>query len=804
MRYIYVLLLACFSLFTSSLLAQQYLVDTIQQELLKENTPIQEIDLRLGLVRAYSFIGDTEASTKHLAIIRELSKKHQYIPGIVAGLLFRGGNEQQSGNPKELMLKNITEALKIARAHQDKASEAFAAYHLAGYYIYKKDKFEKGAQILHEALQNIDASVPDKHIGNIYKLFCVLYQYQGEDSLAIVNYEKAMYHFNRVATHPFLVPELGRADAMSWDKGLMNKGQMLIHLAEINQDKGAYTTALKLSEEARQIFSQSKSPKNLGWALETQALIYFDIGNYESCIRLLQEAAIIYEEKKLPVSSMWVYDQLGAAFLAMEDLDNSLNYYKKGKVTAKKTRDTILIINFTDYIGRILLKKGKIEAAEQYTDEALQLAQLINSPLLLPEVYNSMGQLHEAKGNSPQALAYFKQSYASTIKLNRPHLLAEHSMNYAKCLSDNNQLDSAQFYLKSVLQIMVQHPNPRLSESLERIASEIYEKSGDYQLALSHHQNYVDLMKASRTQDAQKILKNEQVRQDVVGIEAQRKQAELEADLLASRNQLYIALAGGLGLILLLGTYLFNQLRKTKLQLENQNIQLQQLNATKDKFFGIIAHDIRSPIVALDGVGEQMDYYLQKNKPEKLQRLAGRIDGTAKRLGSLLDNLLNWALLQQGVIPYHPKVLNVKVVAEHVLDMFKENAALKNIDLTVDIASDLNVHADESAMNTILRNLVSNAIKFTPQGGKVALSTATKGDKVFININDTGTGIAAEKLPKLFSLEKQSEDGTAGERGTGLGLTLVKELAELNKGTIRVLSEVGKGSEFIVGLPVAA
>ena len=306
------------------------------------------------------------------------------------------------------------------------------------------------------------------------------------------------------------------------------------------------------------------------------------------------------------------------------------------------------------------------------------------------------------------------------------------------------------------------------------------------------------------TDRAQQLLKNEQVRQNVVVLENKRKQAELEADLLASQNRLYLVLAGALGFILLFGSYLFYQLQKTKKQLEDQNLQLQQLNATKDKFFGIIAHDIRSPIVALDGVGEQMAYYLEKNKPEKLQRLAGRVDKTAKRLSALLDNLLNWALLQQGVIPYHPKSLNVHQVANNVMEMFKINAELKGIALVTQVPTNLTAFADESAMHTILRNLVSNAIKFTPSGGTVTLSTDVKNDKVFININDTGTGIAAEKLSKLFSLEKKSAKGTAGERGTGLGLTLVKELAELNKGTIRVISELGKGSEFVVSLPLVA
>ena len=166
-----------------------------------------------------------------------------------------------------------------------------------------------------------------------------------------------------------------------------------------------------------------------------------------------------------------------------------------------------------------------------------------------------------------------------------------------------------------------------------------------------------------------------------------------------------------------------------------------------------------------------------------------------------MDNLLNWALSQQGVLPYHPKPISIQQAGENIFNMFENNAKAKSITLNLQIEKHQRVFADEASLNTILRNLVSNAIKFTPEGGTVTLSTETKGDKIFININDTGTGISGEKLSKLFSLEKVSNKGTFGEKGTGLGLTLVKELTELNKGSINVNSLLGKGSNFTLSLP---
>ncbi|MBK9487859.1 MAG: HAMP domain-containing histidine kinase [Haliscomenobacter sp.] len=273
--------------------------------------------------------------------------------------------------------------------------------------------------------------------------------------------------------------------------------------------------------------------------------------------------------------------------------------------------------------------------------------------------------------------------------------------------------------------------------------------------------------------------------------------------MLSTRNRLYLALALALLGIILIGSYLFLQLRKTQKELRAQNQKLQQLNATKDKFFGIIAHDIRSPIIALDGVGEQMALP-GKQRPEKLALLAERVDKTAKQLTALLDNLLNWALLQQGVIPYRPAPLNIHQGQHRSVDYVPDQCPGKNIQLESQIPETLEAYADASTLHAILRNLLSNAIKFTPPGGTVSISTEVNEDKVFIKVNDTGTGISAEKLEKLFLIDKSSEKGTAGERGTGLGLMLVKEFVELNKGKVQVESKINEGSRFIVSLPKAA
>lgn len=235
-----------------------------------------------------------------------------------------------------------------------------------------------------------------------------------------------------------------------------------------------------------------------------------------------------------------------------------------------------------------------------------------------------------------------------------------------------------------------------------------------------------------------------------------------------------------------------------------QNRQLLQLNQTKDKFFGIIAHDLRNPLSAFQGVGEQLQFYLQKGDTDKLQKISGLISKSAANLGALLDNLLSWALLNRGMIPYHPESLSPASEADMNFEIHENAAQAKNIRLENHIPRHILVLADRNALQTIFRNIIGNAIKFTPPGGQVTLSSEAIGAAVFISISDTGAGMSAEKINQLFSLDKRSEHGTAGEKGAGLGLVLCKELVEMNQGALQVFSTEGQGSTVRFSLPPAS
>lgn len=248
------------------------------------------------------------------------------------------------------------------------------------------------------------------------------------------------------------------------------------------------------------------------------------------------------------------------------------------------------------------------------------------------------------------------------------------------------------------------------------------------------------------------------------------------------------------------GAFLIFQLRKTRIKIESQNLELNELNATKDRFFGIIAHDIRSPIAALQSVHTQMSYFAAKGKTDKLIDLSAMVGSTAQRLNSLLDNLLNWAMLQTKAIPYHPVTLQVSKVVRESVELFRTSAMNKDVTIDIDIDDSIEIFADLQALHTIIRNLLSNAIKYSHEGEVITIDAKSNNDQTKINVKDTGIGMSKEQLKAAYRVGKKSESGTQGENGTGLGLVLIHELVILNHGEMQIESAKGVGTTVTISM----
>lgn len=804
MRFLRSLLLTLLLILSTQVgFSQQFLADSLSLELAKTSDPLQKVDYLTGLSRALAFAGKIDDAITKADDAISLAQSNDYPEGAGVAMTFKGAVIGAAKGKMKEEFELYKQADKIAHATGSKNLYAFVQYHLAEHYSIDKEDRKKGLSILLNALENInEQNASGKHLGNIHKNLAIIYHELNDQEANLKHLKEALYYFDYAVKHPFIIPKLGRQSAMEMDGGLMNKGQILMYLSDAYRKMGDFEKALANIQESIAIYKVTNADFFVAVTLTRKAIIFESMGQLDKAIASYQGAVLKWTELKRVYPAADSYKNLGDVFLKLKEYKSAADNYNKGKKIYEELQDSAKLIKIYLVLGQLDFQQKKIDEALAYYNQALDINLASQDSLSLPKVLNNIGRVWREKKAFKKALAYHYDALAITKKTSG-NLLSTYSALSETHFQQNN-LDSAIYYGTQQLAIAKERGSLNNRRNVNKRLSKIYEKSGRFEEALNFQKNYNALNDSLFTVDAASKLKEEQVRQNVETYKEREAMANTQAALLTTRNQLYLALAAALLGLLLIGGYLFQQLKKTKQKVDLQNTQLQQLNATKDKFFGIIAHDIRSPIVALDSVGEQMDFYLEKQRMGKLKSLGKEVDQTAKRLSALLDNLLNWALLQQGVIPYHPQSINVKQVTANIMDMFQANASIKNLTLHTEIDSTLAAFADQSALSAILRNLISNAIKFTPKGGTVSVSTQLKADKVFITINDTGTGIPAEKLKTLFTLNKKSEQGTAGEAGTGLGLILCKELSELNKGTIQVKSELNTGSQFTLTLPLAA
>lgn len=231
--------------------------------------------------------------------------------------------------------------------------------------------------------------------------------------------------------------------------------------------------------------------------------------------------------------------------------------------------------------------------------------------------------------------------------------------------------------------------------------------------------------------------------------------------------------------------------------------RLKELNATKDKLFSIVAHDLRNPFSSLLGLTELLVENAKGGIISQSEKYAGLINSSAKNTLVLLDNLLNWAKSQTGQIKFNPQKINLSSTIQKIIEISNSQAKIKNISINEVQSDETEVYADKNMLMIILQNLISNAIKFTNSGGNINVVVTSDQTKVEISISDNGIGINEEKLKKLFIITSDTTSlGTAKEKGSGLGLVLCKEFVEKHNGNIWVKSKEGKGSDFRFTLPL--
>jgi|JI9StandDraft_1071089.scaffolds.fasta_scaffold01045_3 signal transduction histidine kinase len=251
-------------------------------------------------------------------------------------------------------------------------------------------------------------------------------------------------------------------------------------------------------------------------------------------------------------------------------------------------------------------------------------------------------------------------------------------------------------------------------------------------------------------------------------------------------------------------------IEKQREDLKNKNETLSVIaenlaiaNATKDRFFSIIGHDLRGSFNGVLGFSELIELEYKEGSTKNLLEYIGFINSSARQAFLLLENLLLWANSQKGNLVYEPTEFSINNIILNIFSLLKLTAKTKKVSLILEANQDYIVFLDEKMIETIFRNLISNAIKFTNEDGEIKVSISKNENSIFISVKDNGIGMSPETIEKLFDVQTNiSTKGTRGEKGSGLGLVLCKEFIEQNRGSIKVESVPNRGSNFIVSFPI--
>jgi signal transduction histidine kinase len=441
-------------------------------------------------------------------------------------------------------------------------------------------------------------------------------------------------------------------------------------------------------------------------------------------------------------------------------------------------------------IGRTYQKIGQFNKAVSFLRQAIEINLELNDKEGLAYDYYELGEVYREVKNYGLAEKNYKNSLEYAYELNIKTVIANNLIALAKLNRENNKYQVAL----------------KLQEDYEKYTDSVFNENNTLELA--------------KLQFAFEIEKKEREIELL-------KLSNQSASLLNKRNNILIY--GSISLVFLLSLIigiLFSQNRiKKSMIIEQSEIneriydhntslahynerlkyskeRLSELNATKDKFFSIISHDLRSPLNSLSGM---LQILMKNSEVFSIEELVGygkKINESVNNLTVLLENLLQWSNTQMGKVRFNPTEFNVSKEIESLLELYKITIEEKQIDVKSDVKPSLMIYADKNMFNFITRNLLTNALKFTMKKGEVRISAEDLTYITRISIQDNGVGIHEENIPKLFAIKHHyTTPGTAKEKGTGLGLILSQEFVNRHNGSIRVESKVEEGSTFIVDFP---
>ena len=604
-----------------------------------------------------------------------------------------------------------------------------------------------------------------------------------------------------------------------------------------------------------------KLPKTVQ-AVDSLLVIGFNNLNKDSEISFqsARQAETIAEEIEYKEGLASVYNLLGNNYLNFGDHEKANTYYLKAIRMEEELSNQRGIASALNNLSLIFVEQEDYETAADYLEESIKTWQSLNENSETLISTNNLGVIHRRQGNLKKALDYFWETSENAIHTDEPDSLSYiiATLNIGNTYRNMKKFNRAKIHLETALEYLRRHEMTshiiftyivmgklyndtghfqkaleytseglRLAESEQmrekikeghELMSTIYDRLNEHTLAFHHfqlfHQHYDTLQTMQRGEKISELQSRFSVEQKDREIEILSKEAELREANLLKMNQLRRFLIAGVGVLFIVIALLYKSNRTRKItnksleeqrrQIEEKNKKLSDLNAEKDEFLSIAAHDLRNP---LSSINLAVDMINSEEKPDRttIREYTELIKISSSRMIALINDVLKIHTIGTDINKDSKAQIEVNPLVEESLQHFFEPARSKNIRIKTVLNRTIDLLiGDSDNILRILDNLISNAIKYSPKNSSVIISTKQKNGNILISVRDQGPGISPAEQQKLFKkFSKLSNKPTGNESSTGLGLYIVKKICSTMNGSVRCESEAGCGSTFIVELPAA-
>lgn len=756
------------------------------------STPVNTIpdtsDVKRYNKIATQYLSDNpDSSIYYFNLGLQIAEQRDLNNEIVNSLILLGDTHRSMGN-HSLAIKHFLDAIPVAIKTKDNET-IYKVYRAVGVSYHYVSQYDKAIEYLKKSLEHSYST--DLKKGTAVSLYSLgnTYTHKGDYEEALDYYHKSLsvsqelndstvYSDNLIAIGNVfrfqgnlslaldqLLAALGIKEKIEDWSGVALAYNSIgnIYNTQRNYSKALenYNKSLEIRRQIEDRKGESANLNNIGMIVAEQGFSLISssfeeaYSAFKQAIDYHTESLAIKEDLNYLRGKSASYNNLGRVYYYIGNLFRLNNDFNRAKTEYQRAIEYYLkSLRIDEKIGH---KNGQANVNVNISDLYLELA--------------SVTSASESKRNLNYAVDFGQRAY--TVALEVGALPTQN--NAANCLK---KAFSKLGYYKDAF---------RYSEIFHSTRDSLFNK--EKLNAIADLQHTYELQKKQHEIENQKLLIDKQ--------RIDNKQQRIQRNI--------IAIISLLILLVSLGTLLgYQVIRKKNKLLAQSELELKSLVQTKDRLFSIVAHDLKSPFTALMGLTEIMSRDAHKMDQAEIAEYSQLVHESSQNIFVLIENLLHWSRRQTGSIQLNPKILKLADLIREEVSVLEMQANSKGVSIKNEISEDIKISADHDTFSTVIRNLISNAIKYTQSGGLVTISLQVLNGNVYVNISDTGMGIAPENLEKLFKIgENISTKGTNMESGTGLGLIVCKEFVEMNGGKILVKSTIDQGSTFTVTLPVA-